>query len=40
MTHDYDNAWWHVGDPEVSVLPTVQESYQDTQEHLKQAFLY
>lgn len=40
MTHDYDNAWWHVGDPEVSNSETVRASYKDTQEHLKKAFLY
>lgn len=40
MTHDYGNAWWRVGDPEVSQNQKVQKSFTDTQEHLKKAFKY
>ena len=40
MTHDYGNAWWRVGDPEVSKNQKVQKSFTDTQEHIKKAFKY
>ena len=40
MTHDYGNAWWRVGDPEVSVNKKVNQSFADTQKHLDHAFKY
>ncbi|WP_281165518.1 3D-(3,5/4)-trihydroxycyclohexane-1,2-dione acylhydrolase (decyclizing) [Liquorilactobacillus sicerae] len=40
MTHGYGKTWWHVGDPEVSINQKVNQSYEDTQQHLQGAFKY